>query len=248
MIATITSPTMPPLRKNTNAAPTKNVSATKSATRKNVLRLFAAICSYTNQPGIVEKSELDLGNLGRALLGLEVFALLEVEHARDEVRWEGLNLRVELLHAVVVELPRVRNAILGRGQLFLQIQEVLIRLEVGVVLRQREPLAQGTGEHVLGLCLLRGAGLLRLDRAVAGLHDFLERLALVGGVALDRLDEVRDQIVATLELHSDLRPRRIDPVPQPDDAVVGQDEEQHRQHDDGQDHDHGYRHRATSQK
>ena len=53
------------------------------------------------------------------------------------------------------------------------------------------------------------------------------------GVALDRLDEVRDQVPAPLQLHLDLRPRVVDAVPQPDEAVVEhcQPEGQQGQHD-----------------
>ena len=56
----------------------------------------------------------------------------------------------------------------------------------------------------------------------------LERLALVRRVALDRLDEVRDQVVAAAELHVHLRPRVLRPVPQPDEAVVHEDEDSPR--------------------
>ncbi len=59
-------------------------------------------------------------------------------------------------------------------------------------------------------------------------------LALVGGVALDGLDEVRDQVVAPLELDVDLRPGVLDAVPQADEAVVGQDDVQA---DDDGEHD-----------
>ena len=67
--------------------------------------------------------------------------------------------------------------------------------------------------------------------------DRFERRLLVGGVALDRLDQVRDQVVPALELHADLRPRVVDPVPQPDEAVVPGDEHEHDQDDDHDDDD-----------
>ena len=90
------------------------------------------------------------------------------------------------------------------------------------------------GEHVLGLRLLLDA--LRLLRGGARGGDGLERLALVGGVALDRLDEVRDQVVALAELDVDLGPRVLGAVPQPDELVEHRDDDE-QQHDDDRDDD-----------
>ena len=64
----------------------------------------------------------------------------------------------------------------------------------------------------------------RGDRRVAGLDHGVERLALVGGVALDGLDEVGDEVEAALELDVDLRPGVLDLVAPPDQAVVGGDQ------------------------
>src|SRR5437867_11320960 len=113
---------------------------------RTVLRLFADICSYTKSLETTVRgclsayagSELHLRHLGRTLFGLEELALGEVEHSRDDHRRERLDLRVVLLDAVVVELARVRDPVLGRRQFLLQAQEVLIRLEVGVALGERE--------------------------------------------------------------------------------------------------------------
>ena len=76
------------------------------------------------------------------------------------------------------------------------------------------------------------AGPLRALRVRARLGDGLERAALVLGVAPHRLDEVRDQVPAPLQLHLDLRPRVVDAVPQPDEAVVERDQRQEEQRDD----------------
>jgi len=85
---------------------------------------------------------------------------------------------------------------------------------------------------IASLRLLLRPRALGLDRGVAGLHDAFERLALVRRVALDRLDEVRDQIVPAFELHLDLRPRGVDAIAQANEAVVHHDE-----HDGDQDND-----------
>ena len=85
---------------------------------------------------------------------------------------------------------------------------------------------------------IRGLGRVAcLLRASACLRDGLERLALVRGVALDRLDQVRDQVPAPLQLHLDLRPRVVDAVPQPDEAVVEDADRDREEREYGEDHD-----------
>jgi hypothetical protein len=65
----------------------------------------------------------------------------------------------------------------------------------------------------------------------------------VGGVPLDGLDEVRDEVVTTVQLDVDLAPRLLHQVPQPDEAVVRGDGPEHGDHDndakDDQDDDTG---------
>jgi hypothetical protein len=60
-------------------------------------------------------------------------------------------------------------------------------------------------QHVLALGLLR-RGLAGRHGTSSGLDDILERAALVGCVALDRLDEVADEVVPAGELDVDLAP------------------------------------------
>ena len=55
------------------------------------------------------------------------------------------------------------------------------------------------------------------------------------GVALDRLDEVRDQVMAALQLDVDLAPRLLHQVAELDQAVVDADRPQDEQHDDTDD-------------
>ena len=50
-------------------------------------------------------------------------------------------------------------------------------------------------------------------------------------VALDRLDEVWDEVVAAGELHVDLRKRVLDAIAGIDEVVVNADRVQHRCHD-----------------
>ena len=51
-------------------------------------------------------------------------------------------------------------------------------------------------------------------------------------VALDRVDQVGDQVVPALELDFDLRPGFLGPVPRRDEPVVGEDQPEHDENDD----------------
>jgi len=73
------------------------------------------------------------------------------------------------------------------------------------------------------------------NRPRPGVGDCFEGAALVPHVALDRLDEVRDEVVAPLELDVDLRPGLLRPVPERDQPVVGEDEPDQYEDDDAND-------------
>src|SRR5581483_11816959 len=95
---------------------------------------------------------------------------------------------------------------------------------------------EGRTEGALGLPPLLGrAGLRRGLRRRARLRDRFERPALVRGVALHGLDEVRDQVPAPLQLHVDVRPGLAHPLTERDEAVVGRDEEERDERDDDED-------------
>ena len=57
------------------------------------------------------------------------------------------------------------------------------------------------------------------------------------GVALDRLDQVRDEVIPPLELDIDLRPAILTSVPQDDQAVVDADRRDDHDTDDDQQND-----------
>ena len=54
----------------------------------------------------------------------------------------------------------------------------------------------------------------------------------MGHVALGGLDEVGDQVVATLQLHVHLREGVLEAVPQPDEGVVDADQEEAEEDED----------------
>ena len=78
---------------------------------------------------------------------------------------------------------------------------------------------------------LAAAALEPAHRRVARLDDGLERFALVLDVALDGLDQVRDEVVAARELHVDLREGVLVAVTRADQAVVERDDEPDRDDD-----------------
>ena len=156
--------------------------------------------------------------------------------AGDDVARHGLDLGVQVAHVGVVVAARGGDAVLGGGQLVLQGHEVLVGLEVGVGLDDREQAAERLAEHVLALGLL-GRRLTGRHRGGAGLDDVLEGAALVRRVALDGLDEVADQVVPAGQLDVDLAPGLLHQVAQLDQAVVGHDRpaDDHDQDDDEDD-------------
>ena len=104
----------------------------------------------------------------------------------------------------------------------LELLEIGVGLEVGIGLAQSDETPERAGERALGGGLLGRAA--RSQRRVAGLDHGLERRALMAGIALHRLDEVRDEVVALLELHVDVRISLRDALSQRDEAVVDDDE------------------------
>src|SRR6185295_11514081 len=169
-----------------------------------------------------------LGRFGR----VQQLRRAEAEHAGEHVVREGLALGVVFHHRVVEGLARERHLVLGAAELLLDREHVLVRLEVGIRLGEREQAAEHAGERALGLAEARHRR--RVSRLAAGdgrcsyrlisrLDHRFERLALVLQVALRRLHQVGDQVVAALELHVDLRERVLVPVAQRDQPVVDAD-------------------------
>jgi hypothetical protein len=95
-------------------------------------------------------------------------------------------------------------------KLGLELLEVLGRAQLRICLGDGEQASEGLTQDTLG-----GAG----GGGPGGGHRFgarighgLEDIPLVRGVALDRLDEILDQIVAALELDVDSAPCLVDHV------------------------------------
>ena len=121
-------------------------------------------------PAVSVRREVDVRHVLRLGLGLEELALGEAERAREEDVREHLDRVVVVEDGRVVVLAGERDLVLGGRQLLLEFEDVLVRLELGVVLDDREQRAQGPGQDVLGLGLGGGALGAGGDRVRAGVR------------------------------------------------------------------------------
>ena len=127
---------------------------------------------------------------------------------------------VVLADGVVEEAARGGELVLDVGELGLQLLEVRVGLEVRIGLRQRDQPAERAGQHAFS-----AAAFCRRCPAplIAALRAWITASSvplLVRGVALHGLDQVRDQVVALLQLHVDVGEGLVDALPQRDEAVV----------------------------
>src|SRR5215510_3207082 len=161
---------------------------------------------------------------------LEEFRFLEVEHQGDDRRGKRLHAPVVILNVRVVEAAGRLDTVLGVGEFALQGEEVLVRLQLGVILGHREQPAEGLDEWPLG----GGLSSWRLPTGGggggSGVGDPFEYLAFVRSVSFDGLDEVGDQVVAPAQFGVDVRERVLDQVPLADEPVVGDGQAESRQH------------------
>ena len=101
-----------------------------------------------------------------------------------------------------------------RAELFLQLEHVLVRFQLRVVLHHGHQFAQ-SGRDLIFRSDARGL-VRRADRLGARLDHLRERVALELHVAFDGFDEIRNEIVTTLQLYVDLPPRIVYFVAQTD--------------------------------
>jgi len=79
---------------------------------------------------------------------------------------------------------------------------------------------------------------LRGHRRIAGFHHFIERAALMCGIAFHGFHQIGDEIMPLTQLHVDIGIGLIDPLPHRNQAVIDADGPNNEDDDDGQD-DHG---------
>jgi hypothetical protein len=123
------------------------------------------------------------------------------------------------LHGLVVAHPLHRNAVLGARELVHEACEGLIRLQVRVVLDHDQQTSQGRGLFVGRLDRLFGR--LRARQLGARLGNLPEDITLLLRDSLGGFHQVRDQVVAALQLVLDLRPLCLDRLFLRDELVIG---------------------------
>ena len=119
--------------------------------------------------------------------------------------------------------------VLGRGEFLGELHHVLVGFEVGVLLGDDHEAGEGAAEagfggkkafHRVAIGGIGGDGGSGGGGDVAGFDHGLERGALVLHVALGGLNEIRDEVVAALELDVDLGEGVFEAVAKGDKAVV----------------------------
>src|SRR5216684_1259633 len=147
-------------------------------------------------------------DLGRFALGgggnFEELARLESEHSGKDVRGELLNLSVQVADDGVVVAARILDRVLDLCKRILQRGEALDGAELRIRLGEGEEALQRAGEHVLCLGLVGWAG--SGHGTVAGVDDRFEGTFFMSGVALHGFDEIRDEVIAALELNVNVGP------------------------------------------
>ena len=164
-------------------------------------------------------SELHLRNfaIGR-IDDLPEIGFGKPEHPGDDVRREERDCGIVVRRGVVVVLTRKRDLVLSRSEFLLQMQEILIRLELRIGFDLDHQPAQNAGQLGFSGDLFAGSG--RRKRVGTGLRDLLKDGTLVTGISLDRLDEIRDQVVALFQCHTDAALALFDTVAFGDEVIV----------------------------
>lgn len=153
-------------------------------------------------------AKVDLHRRFGVVIGLEEleFTSLETTHAGDDAAWKHLHAVEEVADIGVVEATRARDASLGLAEFLLQLQEVLIGFEIWIGFERGDEASGSLSQLILDLGSLGRPLVLVGDGLVAQVGDFFEHTFLVLCVALDRLDQVGDEIMASLEFRVDVRP------------------------------------------
>ena len=132
----------------------------------------------------------------------------------------------KLLHAVIpVRDGRVKGSARSRdlglhlAQVPLQVEELLARLELGIIFCQQHDLGDPGPQVLFMVEALRTSGLRQLD-ATPGLGHPFKQLPFVRGVTPDRFHELRHHVPPLLQLHVHGRKAIAQSIPSADEAVV----------------------------
>ena len=172
--------------------------------------------------------ELYLWSFLCASISLEVAFDAETEYISKEVGRETANGNIVSLCCFIEQTTGLGDTVLGAFELCLQFAELLIGLQVGIVLGDGEQASQSLADFAL--CSLVFSQLLGgeilgiygdLGSLAASSDDGLQSPAFVSSITLDGIDEVGDEVCATLVLSFDVSPCTGDVLVLADEAVVG---------------------------
>jgi len=124
------------------------------------------------------------------------------------------------------------NPILRGDQFVLELEKTAVRLQIRVAFRQRkEPIdLLHQGRFIPALFFDAVVFFIGL---VPCLDDGVERGPFVSGITFDRLDQIRNQIVPSLQLGIDVGPRFPAVIPQPHQSIERADQPQEREEKKG---------------
>ena len=129
---------------------------------------------------------------------------------------------VEVAHGAIVIASRHLELIFDLGQLLLQLEKIFVGLEVRIVLSQGDQPAERTLQRAFGHGLARHV--VGRDARCPRTHDILEQGALVRGIGLHGVDQVRDKVGASAQLHVDTAPGFLHQVSLADQTIVEDDD------------------------
>src|SRR5437773_4562186 len=165
-------------------------------------------------------AEIDRRRLGDGLFVLDTEARLHrvAEQHRRQVDRELAYEHVVSLYGFYVAVARDGNAVLRALELRLQVAEIRVRLELGIVLGDEQEPRESARHSRLRLLEApeRRFVVEELGRRVgaadprARRRDVDQHLLFLRRESLDRVDEVGNQVGAPLILIEDLRPGRLD--------------------------------------
>src|SRR5579863_4285819 len=149
--------------------------------------------------------ELNFWRRPGAWLGLEVSVLTLVPgKGRHHVRREEGQVRVVLLHRLVVSAARLQNPVFRTFELKLQLLEILVRLQVRIVFDYHEQSSQRPGKLIVGVDFLLRR--FRAQERGTSVRNISEHRGFLLRITLDRLHQVRNQIRPALQIGIDLAP------------------------------------------
>ncbi len=199
------------------------------------------------EPG--DSAELDLRGVALGgVFDLEELGILEAKHSGKDDGRKGLTFGVINHHTVVEGLAGERDFVLRGSKFFAELGHVLVGLQVGISFGNHHELGERPGKsgfsshEVLDGLAVGGIGGGRFSSGggdVTRFDDGFERFALVLEISLGRFDEIRNEVVATFELHVDLRECVFETVAQGDERIVdaddpeGDDDGNYEQNDEG---------------